>query len=93
MSRKKKQLPLLENITITDVAAEGKARVIVKVELYALFNIAITEKSLFVLILVFVADANGKYFLTKTSLKPSINKYTTNFLVLEKSNFQSSITF
>ena len=25
MSRKKKQLPLLENITITDVAAEGKA--------------------------------------------------------------------
>ena len=25
MARKKKELPLLENITITDVAAEGKA--------------------------------------------------------------------
>ncbi len=35
MARKKKPLPLLENITITDIAAEGKA--IAKVDGQAVF--------------------------------------------------------
>ena len=118
MSRKKKQLPLLENITITDVAAEGKA--LARVDDMVIFipfvipgdvvDVQITKKRKSycegrVVRFIQYSDnrkepfcphfgiANGKYFLTKTNLKPSINKCTTNSLALEKLNFQNSITF